>query len=60
MNKKTVETIYKLQNTVIIASSAYVLFNMQLMKKVCFECGIIKLIKNKNNTLWKIWKPIII
>ena len=40
MREKMIEAVFKLKNTKIAAPTAYLHYNMHLIKKVCFGCGI--------------------
>ena len=55
-----VEAIFKLKNTEIVVPTAHLYYNMYLIKKVYFGCGIIHLSEQQECILKKIYKPVIL
>ena len=43
MKEKILEAIYKLKNTLVVVSTACLYYNMYLIKKVCFVCGVMSI-----------------
>jgi hypothetical protein len=60
MVKKMKEAIGKLNKTEMITSTASLYYNMYLIKKVYFGCGIITITEQQEEILKKIYEPVIL
>ena len=60
MKEKMLEAMYKLKNTTIVVSTASMYYNMYLIKKVYFGCGVMSIIAQQEIILKKIYEPIIL
>ena len=58
MKEKIRETIYKLKSTIIVASTASLHYNIHLIKKVYFGCGVLSLMLKQEEELKKIYEPV--
>ena len=60
MKNKMREAIFKLNNTNMVASNASMYYNMYLIKKVYFGCGVININQRQEEDLKKIYEPVIL
>jgi len=54
------EAIYKLKNTEIVVSTAYLYYNMYLIKKVYFSCRVMSISHQQECVLKQIYESIIL
>jgi len=54
------DAISKLKNTTIATSTASIYYNMYLIKKVYYGCGILTINKSQEKILRKIYEPVIL
>ena len=60
MKEKMLEAMYKLKNATMVVSTASMYYNMYLIKKVYFGCGVISITSQQERILKKIYEPIIL
>ena len=60
MKEKMLEAMYKLKNATMVVSTASMYYNMYLIKKVYFGCGVISIMFQLERILKKIYEPIIL
>ena len=60
MKDKLIGAIQKLNNIIILSSNAYIFYNIYLIKKVYFRCGIMKITPKQEEILIRISKPVIL
>ena len=54
------KAICKLSNTTMVVSTASMYYNMYLIKKVYFRCGVISITSKQEEVLKKIYEPVIL
>ena len=60
MKEKMIEAVFKLKNTKIVVPTAHLYYNMYLIKKVYFGCGIVHLTEQQESELKKIYEPVLL
>jgi len=54
------EAMYKLKNATMVVSTASMYYNIYLIKKVYFGCGVMSITSQQERILKKIYEPIIL
>jgi len=60
ITEKMQEALYKLKSIPLSIANTYMYYNMYLMRKVYFRCGIITIMPNQEKILMKISKSILL
>ena len=60
MKEKIIEAVFKLKNTKIVVPTAYLYYNMYLIKKVYFGCEIVHLTEQQEQELKRIYEPVLL
>ena len=52
--------MYKLKNTLVVVSTACLYYNMYLIEKVYFRCGVMSILPQQEYVLKQIYEPVIL